>query len=65
MRFADIPLQQAYFFKGTHQAAHAGGKVGATQNVSLPLSWVMESLAAIWHPKIKESINLNKYSPIK
>ena len=43
---ADIRLQQAYFVKGTCQAAHAGGKVGAPQNVSLPLSWVKESLAA-------------------
>jgi len=42
-RFAAIPLQQAYFVKGTCQAAHAGGKV--------PLSWVRESLAAIRHPK--------------
>ena len=42
----DIPLQQAYFVKGTCQAAHAGGKVGVTENVSLPSSWVRESLVA-------------------
>jgi len=57
VRFADIPLQQAYFFKGTCQAAHAGGKVGATQNVSLPISWVKESLAAIRHPKKRIDIS--------
>ena len=32
---ADIRLQQAYFVKGTCQAAHAGGKVGVTENVSI------------------------------
>ena len=43
---ADIPLQQAYFVKGSNQAAHAGVKVGVTQNVRLPSSWVRESLVA-------------------
>ena len=43
---ADIPLQQAYFVKGSNQAAHAGGTVGVTENVSLPSSWVRESLVA-------------------
>ena len=30
---ADIPLQQAYFVKGTCQTPHAGGKVGVNKAI--------------------------------